>query len=103
MWGSATLAMEMSSTSINAASATVAAISHGLVRGLHCTGELTVAPPFGDAGITAVLACCSGKNLLLQSFRSVRWLDSFSVGFAPIDFAQCGGGSSVFKVALSNS
>ena len=39
MWGKATLAMVVSSTSMNAASATVAAISHGFTRGFHaaCT------------------------------------------------------------------
>src|ERR1700733_6779876 len=35
MWGRATLAMEVSSTSIKAASATVAAISQGFVFGFH--------------------------------------------------------------------
>ena len=35
MWGRATFAMEVSSTSIKAASATVAAISQGFVFGFH--------------------------------------------------------------------
>ncbi len=35
MWGRATLAMEVSSTSIKAARATVMAISQGLTRGFH--------------------------------------------------------------------
>src|ERR1700733_2345821 len=37
MCGSATLAMEVSRTSINAANATVAAISHGFAFGFHCS------------------------------------------------------------------
>jgi hypothetical protein len=39
MWGRATLAMEVSSTSMNAASATVMAISQGLTLGFQATGS----------------------------------------------------------------
>jgi len=40
MWGSATLAMEVSSTSMKAARATVMAISQGLTRGFHAPCRL---------------------------------------------------------------
>src|SRR5580658_3198270 len=39
MWGRATLAMEVSRTSMNAARATVMAINQGLTRGFHPTCE----------------------------------------------------------------
>ena len=41
MWGRATLAMEVSRTSMKAASATVPAINHGLAFGFHCPLVLT--------------------------------------------------------------
>ena len=43
MWGSATLAMVVSSTSMKAASATVMAISQGLTRGFHAACASTKA------------------------------------------------------------
>src|SRR5580692_7626068 len=59
MWGRATLAMEVSSTSMKAASATVMAMSQGLTRGFHCAwserlGLFTVAGgEFAPAGLSA--------------------------------------------------
>ena len=63
IWGNATLAMEVSSTSMNAASATVAAISHGFIRGFHAA--CTAAAEDGPAGVAAVigrLGALSDKN-----------------------------------------
>src|SRR6201994_1201372 len=60
MCGRATLAMEVSSTSMNAARATVAAISHGFVRGFHAVCAIGARLEGEAAG-----ACVSGKNLLL--------------------------------------
>jgi hypothetical protein len=48
--GNATLAMEVSSTSMNAANATVAAMAHGLARGRH----LSIATNFGAATASVV-------------------------------------------------
>src|SRR3954447_3842228 len=58
MWGRATLAIEVSSTSMNAASATVAAISQGLVRGFHmaCAVAARAAGPAGGAGLAGAAA-----------------------------------------------
>src|SRR4051794_29710927 len=74
----ATLAMEVSSTSMNAASATVAAISQGLVRGFHmpCTaadgpvgrggaGAPEIATPATGALPAGALGCNSANQLLL--------------------------------------
>ena len=69
MWGSATLAIEVSSTSMNAASATVMAISQGLTRGFHgaCTaacGLFTVTlPGAGNAVEAADKSCLLGEDL----------------------------------------
>ena len=64
MCGSATFAIEVSSTSMKAAKATVAAISHGFVRGF----QRTVVPACWISAAGAVAApeggerCNSGKN-----------------------------------------
>src|SRR5215469_10666811 len=66
--GNATLAIEVSSTSMNAASATVAAISHGLTRGF----QAALASGFSMVVAGAVTpgaggsVCTSGKNSLLR-------------------------------------
>ena len=69
IWGRATLAMEVSRTSMKAASATVAAISHGFTRGFHAVcasafGFCTVVAEAAARGIGGSV-CNSGKNSLL--------------------------------------
>src|SRR5579872_7138575 len=67
MWGRATLAMEVSSTSMNAARATVAAMSHGLTLGFQPANS----PTFGFWTVVACAVppgaggsvCNSGKKL----------------------------------------
>ena len=67
MCGSATLAIEVSSTSINAASATVMAISHGLTLGFHAVGRRSGwDSPCALAGAGDAV-CNSGNSLLLFS------------------------------------
>ena len=80
MWGRATLAIEVSSTSMNAASATVMAISHGLTRGFHCADDAA-------SGFVTVVSCWlqqleSGhsylqlvQNSLLCGRVTFRWED----------------------------
>ncbi len=79
MWGRATLAMEVSSTSMKAARATVMAMSQGLTRGFHGVSGaalgfstvVTLAPPLsGDRDFV------SGKTspwLLLKGVASYRY------------------------------
>src|SRR5579863_2830688 len=50
MCGSATLAMEVSSTSMKVASVTVIAIIHGFIAGRHASASLNVAEPALIAG-----------------------------------------------------
>ena len=59
MYGSATLAMEVSSTSMKAAIATVAAITHGFVFGFQAV-----------MGTVAAAAAMSSSVLLLDGARS---------------------------------
>ena len=71
MWGRATLAMEVSSTSMKAARATVMAMSQGLTRGFQRTaaasgeGFCMVLDAAEGATGSCGLGCESGKNLLL--------------------------------------
>ena len=51
MCGRATLATEVSKTSMNVPSITEKAISHGLCRGLHSTGWTGVAGAAGSSGL----------------------------------------------------
>ena len=81
MWGRATLAMEVSSTSMKAASATVMAMSQGLTLGFHCAwsaSESTTvagrafafarlrasAPEEPDGGVGSVVSIADNSGLL---------------------------------------
>jgi hypothetical protein len=75
MCGSATLAMEVSSTSMNAASATVMAISQGLTRGFH--GACAVA-----CGLFTVTLPGAGKAV--EAADKSRLLGEVLMGTAPI-------------------
>ena len=74
MWGRATLAMEVSSTSMKAASATVMAISQGLTLGFQRTPSWTLGFSIRAGWILAPgaagnAAAFSDKSLLPVSFR----------------------------------
>ena len=72
MCGKATLAMDVSSTSMKAARATVMAISQGLTLGFHVTVAPGFAAPMGAveaaAAGTGSSGCESDKSLLLYFF-----------------------------------
>jgi hypothetical protein len=55
MCGSDTLAIDVSSTSMNVASVTVSAITHGLCFGFHICWAAAWPPDF-DAGLSTVVA-----------------------------------------------
>src|ERR1035438_2578117 len=57
MCGRATFAIDVSSTSMKAAIATVAAMIHGLNFGFHCCAVGTVAIPSSEFGSGAVESC----------------------------------------------
>src|SRR6202171_2079688 len=61
MCGRATLAIEVSSTSMKAAIATVAAMIHGLNFGFHCCSMGAVGISYSEFGSGAVEVCPEGK------------------------------------------
>jgi hypothetical protein len=67
MCGKATLAIEVSSTSINAASATVMAISHGLTLGFQAVVSIGLGLAMCLAGAGDV-GCNSGNSVLLSLY-----------------------------------
>ena len=62
MWGRATLAMEVSSTSMKAARATVMAMSQGLTRGFQAQAERPAGCHGGDAGRGGRCGCGCGQK-----------------------------------------
>ena len=62
MWGSAMLAMDVSSTCMNVASITPSAISHGLWRGRHSSWEAISDMASGYREAPASLRLMAGRN-----------------------------------------
>ena len=66
MYGSATFAMEVSSTSMNAAIATVAAITHGFVFGFHAVMGTAAAAAAMDSFRSCRMGSPGRKNTAKQ-------------------------------------